>query len=438
MAPPCAGCLKIPTGREFLTCTLCSSIYDLDCANVSSARFYSFYSTKTSDHKTTWKCPSCTCKQPKRDNSNTPVRASDHTTNNCEDEIKNNVTLRRKNTTQVITERDESIGSDDLSLLGDTIYHTTSPKKNIQTEPAFQNLSCIIAEELKENNTLMITQLQNTIQTEVNRAITQLKQHLKQETDGLKQLNNENKTEIEKLKQEMQIIKKENGTLRKEIADLRNKYIPSEIITNKTDLSKTDPQIEKQNLYLNNRLEELNDKINEEKYGKKIILYGLNEYENETEQILMEKLNNIFYDILGIDLNGYVEEIKRLGRRNYKRPVEIELLSKRMTDYILLNSNWFKNTGLYISKYLTMEQQQERQTLLKCLRTARENGQHAVIRDHKLYINGQLHIDIKENTNKNNENNAHAKFSQIITPDRMTTRQQQTTTLNQNKKPFRA
>lgn len=319
------------------------------------------------------------------------------------------------------------------SILGDTQQTNLTPQnKNpigISENNFMETMSSLLDSKLNTKFEQLRLSIIKDLAKEFNNKIKTLKHDFIQTTDFLTSQQNE--------------LKKQLNDSTSKICDMelqiKNLQTKSDMRPNKTITeSKTDPQIEKENLYLKNKIEKLNNKINEEKYCKKIILYGLNEYENETEQILMEQIKSIFYDILDIDLNGYMEKIKRLGRRNYKRPVEIELISKRMTEYILLNSNWFKNTGLYVSKYLTMEQQQERQTLLKCLKTARENRQHAVIRDNKLYINGQLHIDIRENTNINNENNAHAKFSQTITPDRMTIRQQQASTLNQNKKPFRA
>ncbi|KAI8424365.1 hypothetical protein MSG28_002893 [Choristoneura fumiferana] len=51
---------------------LCSAAYDLQCANVSEECFRNIMS---SDQKLSWKCQMCKCLQPRRDNSNTPVRS---------------------------------------------------------------------------------------------------------------------------------------------------------------------------------------------------------------------------------------------------------------------------------------------------------------------------------------------------------------------------
>ncbi|XP_059061518.1 uncharacterized protein LOC131854419 [Achroia grisella] len=71
--PGCSGCKKALPKKEFLQCSICKGAYDLECANVSSKRYYSFYATDN-DRRNIWKCPECLCKQPKRDNTDTPVR----------------------------------------------------------------------------------------------------------------------------------------------------------------------------------------------------------------------------------------------------------------------------------------------------------------------------------------------------------------------------
>lgn len=69
----CAGCRTTITHRQYLRCSLCALIYDLECANVSEARFLN---TMTKDRKATWKCIHCVSKQPKTGNLNTPVGAA--------------------------------------------------------------------------------------------------------------------------------------------------------------------------------------------------------------------------------------------------------------------------------------------------------------------------------------------------------------------------
>lgn len=54
---------------------LCESVYDLQCANMSSTRFYSFYKFDR-ERRGSWRCPECQSKQPKNGNLDTPIRGS--------------------------------------------------------------------------------------------------------------------------------------------------------------------------------------------------------------------------------------------------------------------------------------------------------------------------------------------------------------------------
>lgn len=69
----CSGCRNIILNREFLECALCKMKYDINCANISQSRFNSFYALDT-DRKRSWKCPECCSKQPKVDNTNSPIQ----------------------------------------------------------------------------------------------------------------------------------------------------------------------------------------------------------------------------------------------------------------------------------------------------------------------------------------------------------------------------
>lgn len=123
-----------------------------------------------------------------------------------------------------------------------------------------------------------------------------------------------------------------------------------------------------------------------------------NYYENEQE--LSERAINIFYDILNIDISGYIEEVSRIGTRISKRPLKIELLSRRMAQFILQNAQYFKNTGLTVSEYLDKQALNERKSIKRALQIARKHGKHAIIRNNELVVNEKVidttHIE-KEN-----------------------------------------
>lgn len=70
----CGGCRAIIKDRRYLFCSVCKENYDLECANVSESRFYN---TMSKEHKKEWRCIVCKSKEPKKDNTNTPVRPVD-------------------------------------------------------------------------------------------------------------------------------------------------------------------------------------------------------------------------------------------------------------------------------------------------------------------------------------------------------------------------
>lgn len=406
MAPTCAGCLKTPTGREFLTCSLCSAVFDLDCANVSSARFYN---TMTAIHKAKWKCPTCMCKMPKKDNTNTPARALEHNTNTnyLENIQRDNITMRKKISTQERIAHDESTCSDDPSILGDTLYQTTPPKIEPQTELTLQNFSKLITEKLKENNISMISLIENTIQTEINRAITQIKHDLKQETDSLQKQINERKLEIVKLTQEIETMKKQYGKLKEEIVELGHKNTPSHTLWKGT-----------------------------EDNAKKFVLYGMEETYKEPEYALHFKIIDFFRNTLNVDLMGYIEDTKRIGKfREKHRPLIIELISKRMVKYLLEHSYLLQGTGVNISPLLDENTRKERKILRDKMMTARRNGLYAIIRDNQLYIQGKK-VDLSEEDknveNNQNYNGIEPELGEKTCNKNTTNNQERTKSYNQN------
>lgn len=77
----CAGCLTVIKEKRYMKCTLCALVYDLLCANISERRFSVIKLTEE------WICDACKSKQPKSDNSNTPVRGSRLEDNSIEKQI---------------------------------------------------------------------------------------------------------------------------------------------------------------------------------------------------------------------------------------------------------------------------------------------------------------------------------------------------------------
>lgn len=80
----------------------------------------------------------------------------------------------------------------------------------------------------------------------------------------------------------------------------------------------------------------------------------------------------------------------RVGRKvTNNRPLVIELLSKRMTRYIVSSSQCFQGTGLGVSEFLDAKSRKDRAQMREELIKAGQNGHHAIIRNNQLYIDGK-------------------------------------------------
>lgn len=368
MSNTCSGCLQALPKNEFLQCSNCKNNYDLECANVSSQRFYN---TLTSEHRKKWECQLCICKKPKTDNKNTPIRAHAST------DEQPNITLRNKR--QIGCIHDDTTNSDtDSSVLGDTLNNESQNGKLNESEPKLQitlsQLENLLEKKLYNNNQALLHELKNSILTEFTKTVADLKLELKQNTECLLTEQKTIKENVEKLNLKINNLEEEKNELKIEIKKiLESKGYEAWASTPKKSL------IADENV-------------------RKIVLFGLVENHHENEHELLVRISHAFYDILGIDANPYIETAIRIGKQGYRRPIEIELLSKRFAKYVLENSHCFRNSGLSVSEYLSGEILQHRNHLKRLLREARLKGKDAYIRGSKLYIEG------KQYQNKNETN----------------------------------
>ncbi|KAL4720924.1 hypothetical protein ACJJTC_001461 [Scirpophaga incertulas] len=336
MTSKCAGCLQVIKSRQYLCCCICAKYYLL-CANVSEQRFRN---TLTGEHRLNWKCAACICSEPKVDNSDTPVRGQDE-----------KVTRRRGAPAPSPV---ESGSCDDKADQNITQRHRTKP----------------------------YTLNETSIQLDVD------------EITGDTQIvwRHSNHTKLEKVKKSILTDLKE--AIQSELTEALKKFQKFQIDSEKISLN---IQCEQRNLkaqisIIDNKIKNIESQLeNLDDTKKKIVLYGLQESRNENNNILYDYVNNIFIDIMDLNINPYIENIKRIGRKGNRRPLEIEFISKRFTKYVIENSHCFRNTGLGISTYMTGEKLRQSNMLKQKLQEARKTGCHAIIRQNKLFINGKLY-----------------------------------------------
>lgn len=375
MAGICSGCLKKIPDKRFLKCSICAQSYDLECANVSEAQFYN---TITVEHKNTWKCHFCRSKEPKTDNKNTPVRSSHNyesfeiSTNRQTSTVDCNITTRKK--TPRYIEENSRISDDDetLSPHGNTqlceghksqiIKKTKINLENDNEQVTVQKLSSM----LQQNNQHILSEIRTSFRNEIENAISEIMTSFKQSFDK---------------------ITAEQLQFKEDISNLNSKI--TQLETNCRTIQSANDNLQRKILHLQSNMHLPNN----ENKDRVLILHGLVENYWETESEIFNRVINIFYDVLNLDLSGYIDEVSFIGRKNNRRPLRIELCSKRMKKYILENSMYLKEAGFSATEFLSPQALQEKRNLSRSLYKARQKGHHAVIRNNMLFINGKEATD---------------------------------------------
>lgn len=333
----CSGCRQTITTRRFLKCSLCDDLYDIECADVPEKRFYN---TMTAEHKARWKCHACICKIARTNTTDTPIKSKSNYQRLHQPTDDHNLTMKvnkDKGDIFPIVHIDPP-EDNDLSIDGILDNTVRSQPINSNNPATIEQISSLLDAKLNIIKTAIILDIKNTIQTEVNNAMKTF------------------------------CFDVENN-----IESLRNKHLI------------TQDQI----TAIDRKIEGIQQQLSELENSKKIVLFGLKEGQHETVNDLYHHVSQAFSDIMGINIYPYIEDIKRIGRRGANRPITIELLSKRMAKYIMENSRKFKNTGLSIDMYLDGDKLHKRNELRKQLQISRKDGQHAVIKNNKLFINGK-------------------------------------------------
>ncbi|KAJ8704778.1 hypothetical protein PYW08_012098 [Mythimna loreyi] len=180
--------------KELLKCGICTRKYDLECANVTVKKFNLMDPTL----KTTWKCPECRCKQPKTDNTNTPIRpalnpghtAGGYSSENC------NVTLRGKPS------------------------YTTPESTEIESDYITENkLRSILKQEL----TMTIKSTVESVMSEHLRAINEQILGFQEAMSFFNHLYEDLKSRMEEKSTAIIELQKENAELKSSVKDLSDR-----------------------------------------------------------------------------------------------------------------------------------------------------------------------------------------------------------------------
>jgi polyhydroxyalkanoate synthesis regulator phasin len=313
-----------------------------------------------------WACPSCEAITRRRRNDDTPaspaglsrntVQAMDATSMSCDETLNNS------------------------SFLGDTLAPICRTSSSRPPEPIHQTQTHGGGVTLEQISELLDRKLEiqkqciiSDINVKLKEEIKKLMQHEIQ--NSLKHFKVDIDRNINTLASDQNVLQTKIEALTSKINCLEAKY---SMIKNETQIP----------LSQDNNTSPVPIKC-EGETDKKIVLYGVNESRWENHNELEHRIINIFSDLLNINLQGYIEENLRIGKRGYRRPIMIELISKRMTKYILENSGYLKDSGLAIAPYLDAKQTEHRRNLRRILAEERKKGNRASIRDNRLIVNGK-------------------------------------------------
>lgn len=333
----CSACDGKIQNNDALVCTSCLQKFHIACLNLTKE----YYLQNKHHFDTTWQCPTCCNITRRRKNDDTPVRSrTSHTLNDT------------------IMSTDDAIEHENSHSLNTNIPTPSMLHRSISLEA----ISKLFDTKLKENNDTIFTGLKSFIQTEINKAISKIYDENTKNTEKIQNQQLQHENEIMTINKKLQNLEKEQQKLSQDIQQLHK------LMSATTQKFTT----------------------NHDGNSKKIVIHGLIEYPQETQDDLLNRVTNLFSEILNIDLYDYIDSIQRIGRRNSKRPLVIELLSKRMTNYILRNTSYFKQTGISVTEYLTEQCLKDRKIMHEQLRIARENGKYAIIKNNKLIVEGKV------------------------------------------------
>lgn len=218
--------------------------------------------------------------------------------------------------------------------------------------------------------------MQTSIQTQLEIAIAEIKANLK--------VNHDN------VRAEQEILKQDLTVVNNKIVQLEHNF--SNLQAENEDLKRN---IE--NLKINP-----DPKIYSDTEDKVLVLHGLTENYWETESDLTNRITNILYESLNINVTGYIEEISFIGKNDHRRPIKIEFISKRICRHLLEYASFLENTGLSITRFLSASDLKKKRELRRALLNERQNGNYAIIRNNQLIVNGKA-VDCAAQTINNNK-----------------------------------
>lgn len=251
-------------------------------------------------------------------------------------------------------QEDQSVAGNTPTSAGTLTPIRESPNANtgsITLEQLSRLLDTKLEEKLERHKKSIVTEIHASFESQINKAILEMKHEFTQSTNELHTEQVNIKEDISYLDEKIEKLENANSKLQREIRTLQQTNAES----SKATQTRHDT-------------------------SKKFVIYKLDEHFKDDENKLEKRIIHMFREVMNINLTGYIEEISRMGKYGSRRPILVELISKRMTKYILQNVRQFKNTGIYVTEFLDEKSLQEkrstherRSTISRHEQTTREN-----------------------------------------------------------------
>lgn len=202
----------------------------------------------------------------------------------------------------------------------------------------------------------------------------------------MEELVKEINEKLNKMEERDQRVEEGNGRIERKLDNIQIELIA---------LKKENEERKRENEKLEGEIRKQNEKIillEKELRKRNLIIFGIEEMENEDYQIQQAKVQEVF-DKTGAQAAtaNDIIDIRRLGKKtgNSTRPMMVELSSGNKKMEILRLSKNLKNTGWSINEDFPKEIQAQRKELLEQMKKARNEGHKATVKYNKLIVDGK-------------------------------------------------
>ncbi|KAI5751693.1 hypothetical protein M8J77_010005 [Diaphorina citri] len=179
--------------------------------------------------------------------------------------------------------------------------------------------------------------------------------------------------------------------------DTNNQLIKSEAEKINTNMNKKLQPLVKEVTEMKQKVQNLEknieinmSRINKIEKKRNLIIFGLEQEEEEDPTMLEEKLLQLFKEKLNIKVETFeIDFIKRFGKAKDKKPIVVGLTTWKRKISILTQTPKLKGTNIVIKEDFPKDVIEIRKKLYPQMKTYREQNRKAILKYDKLYVDGK-------------------------------------------------